>query len=117
MTKLADFATPLVIDEAKLTNYALNPKSDKGKHKARVFKAVLGYTQNNYQSLLRQIQTQALTTQAKLIRTDKFGSHFQVDLKIDGFNQKQAMVRTGWLIESDSDQARLITLYVKEEII
>lgn len=116
MTKLADFATQLAIDTSKLTKYALNPKSDKGRHKARVFKAVLGYTQTNYQSLLAQIQAQSLTAQAKIIRTDKFGSHLQVDLEIVGPHGKSALVRTGWLVEPNSDIAQLTTLYVKEEI-
>ncbi len=114
MTKLEDFAQHITIDKSKLTQYALNPKSDKGQHKARVFKAILGYTQTNYQSLLEQIQAQVLTTQAKIKRSDKFGYHFQVDLKIVGPNGKRAIVRTGWLVETNSDTAWLTTLYVKE---
>ena len=116
MTKLEDFATQLTIDTTKLTKYALNPKSEKGRHKARVFEAVLGYTQSNYQSLLAQIQAQALNAPAKTIRTDKFGVHLQVDLEIIGPNGKTAIVRTGWLVEPNSDTARLTTLYLKEEI-
>jgi hypothetical protein len=116
MVTLEHFAKRIHIDISKLTRYALDPNSDKGKHKARVFKAMLGYTQANYQSLLDQIQTQALTAEARLKRTDQYGQHIQVDLKVVGPTGKKAVVRTGWLIETNSDIARLITLYVKEKI-
>ena len=116
MPTLEDFAKQIVIDPSKLTKYVLNPNNDQGRHKARVFRAALGYTQANYQSLLDQLQTQALTSQAQLKRTDQYGRHLQVDLKIVGPNGKKAIVRTGWLVELNHDIAYLTTLYVKEAV-
>ncbi|MCP4361322.1 MAG: hypothetical protein GY796_25210 [Chloroflexi bacterium] len=58
--KLRGFAPKLAINPAKFTTYALNEHHPKGKHKARVFKAALGYTSENYQLLLNQIEALAL---------------------------------------------------------
>ncbi len=113
---LQQFARELIIDVAKLTQYALNPHSDKGQHKAKVFKAALGYTQTNYQSLLEQIKSQALNTVAQVKRTDMYGQHLQVDIEVMGTTGQKAIVRTGWLIEVKSDTARLTTLYVQESV-
>lgn len=98
MAQLKEFARQIIIDPTKLTQYALNPNNDKGRHKARVFQSVLRYTQTDYQSLMDQIQTQALTGEAQLKRVDQYGRHLQVDLLIVGPNGKRAIVRTGWLV-------------------
>lgn len=111
--KLRDFASRLVIDRRKLTEYALNPESERGRHKARVFEAVLGYTRENYQSLLEQIEAQALDADAKVQRTDAYGQHLYADLEIVGVAGQQASVRTGWLVAPDTNEAWLITLYVR----
>ncbi len=42
--KLRDLASQVIIDLRKLTEYALNPENQIGRHKARVFEAMLGYT-------------------------------------------------------------------------
>lgn len=116
VTKLKDFATEIIINPSKLTKYALNPNNDRGKHKAKVFKAILGYTKTNYEPLLTQIQTQALNETAHINRIDQYGHHLRVDLIITGKNNKQAVVRTGWLVSPNKSVARLTTLYVKEAL-
>lgn len=42
-----------VVDIAKLRDYSLNPQHPKGKHKARVFLAVLGFTSQDAEELRR----------------------------------------------------------------
>lgn len=110
--KLRDFATQITIDPAKFTTYALNLNHPKGKHKARVFAAGLGYTAENYQPLLHQIEIQALEAEAQAKHVDQYGQHLQVDLTITGATDQEAIVRTGWLVAPKSEVASLTTLYV-----
>ncbi|MCT7975466.1 DUF6883 domain-containing protein [Laspinema olomoucense] len=115
--KLGDIVSRLVIDPRKLTEYALNPDNPKGADKALMFERHLGFTQDNYQPLLQQILLQALETEAILQSTDKHGQRYQVDLEIRGTQAgQQEIVRTGWIVESESDAARLVTLYVRKRL-
>jgi uncharacterized protein len=112
--KLRDAARYAVIDARKLTDYALNPRNERGRHKAKVFARVLGFNQQNYAILAEQIQAQALDGEAEVMRVDQFGQHVRVDLVIQGVQEQAAVVRTGWLIAADSDVATLVTVFVKE---
>lgn len=111
--KLGDVASRVTIDPRKLTEYALDPEHPLGCHKAYVFERVLGFTIDNYRELLEQIERAALSAEAHLRRTDAYGSHYTVDLKVTGPEGQRAVVRTGWLVASDSEEARLTTLYVR----
>ena len=111
--KLRDFAPQLHVDPEKLTSYALYQNHPKGKHKAHVFADRLGFTVENYEPLLRQIETRALDNEAELLRTDQYGQHIRVDLIITGISGQEAVVRTGWLVGPSSDIAVLSTLYVR----
>jgi len=42
------------------------------------------------------------------------GSHYSVDLEVTGLQGHPAVVRTGWLVTSGSDDAWLTTLYVRK---
>lgn len=110
--KLGDIVNRVVIDSRKLTNYALNPDNPVGADKAIIFQRLLGFTINNHQFLLEQISTQALDAEAILGRADQHGQRYTVDLEITGTEEQQEIVRTGWIVEPDSDTARLVTLYV-----
>lgn len=112
--RLQDLVATLSIDPAKLTAYALNAKHPKGQYKARRFAATLGYTADNYQSLLRQIESQAFEAAAKVLWADQHGQRLQVDLEIVGVGGQQALVRTGWLVAEGRETAVLVTLYVVE---
>jgi hypothetical protein len=112
--KLRDSVSRIVIDPRKLSEYALNPDNPVGADKAVMFQRHLGFTRDNYQLLLEQISAQALEAEAILQRTDKHGQRYQVDLEIIGVEEGQReIVRTGWIVEPDSDVARLVTLYVR----
>ena len=65
--KLDDIVDSLVIDPRKLTEYALNYNSKQGKDKALVFEQVLGFTLENYQELLRQLEENCLSANANFI--------------------------------------------------
>jgi len=112
--KLRNVVSRLSIDPRKLTDYALNPASPKGADKAVMFRRHLGFTQDNFQLLLAQIEAQALDAEAVPGFEDRHGQRFQVDLAIMGIEPcQQEMVRTGWIVGPGEDLARLATLYVR----
>jgi hypothetical protein len=57
-------------------------------------------------ALLNMIKTQ----DAKLGLPDDYGQRYTVDFLIE-WQGKQAMIRSGWIIEHDSDTPRLTTCY------
>jgi hypothetical protein len=111
--KLGDLVERIQIDPKKLTAYALNPQNDRGKHKAHIFRQKLGYTQDNYERLLAQIESQVWEAEAVIQSADTYGQRIRVDLEINGTSGQQAIVRTGWLISPGSSEAQLLTLYVR----
>jgi hypothetical protein len=111
--KLRELVNEVIIDPRKLTDYALDPDNPKGKDKAVMFQRHLGYTKDNYQLLLDRIHDRVLDAEAIPKNEDQFGTRYQVDLEIQGVEaQQMEIVRTGWLIPPNSNQARLTTLYI-----
>jgi len=111
--KLGDIVQRIEIDPRKLTDYALNPDNPVGKDKAIVFERQLGYTRSNYEHLLAAIRSMALNAEAIPTIKDEHGQRYRVDLTVQGVNGRTATVRTGWIVETDQDFARLVTLYVR----
>jgi hypothetical protein len=112
--KLKNIVSYITIDPRKLTEYALNPDNPVGADKAVMFNRHLGFTRDNYEQLLEQIVRQALEAEAIYQLTDQHGNRYQVDLEIIGIQEGQKeIVRTGWIVEHQSDTARLITLFVR----
>jgi hypothetical protein len=111
--KLWEVVAGVAIDPRKLTEYALNPENPIGGNKALVFERRLGYTKDNYEGLLGQIQMGALEAEAVLKQADEHGQRYQVDIEVSGVAGQQAIVRTGWIVEPGSAVARLVTLYVR----
>jgi hypothetical protein len=99
-----------VIDIRKLRDYCLNPTHDEGQHKARLFATALGMTADDAEDL-RTLLLQAVNiTDGQLGRRDAYGQRYTVDFLME-WRDKQAMVRSGWIIEHDSDAPRLTTCY------
>jgi hypothetical protein len=99
-----------VIDIRKLRDYCLNPQHDDGKHKARLFSSILGMTPDNAEEL-RQILVEVIQThEAQLGRRDGFGQRYTLDFTIEWQN-RSATLRSGWIIEHDSEIPRLTTCY------
>lgn len=109
---LGDIVSRVVIDPRKLIDYALDPDNPIGQHNARVFARALGFTRSQYQSLLRQLETKALTAEASLHHTDKHGDSYRVDVDVTGPAGQQGIVRTGWLVGPGRQEAVLVTLSV-----
>lgn len=99
-----------VIDIRKLRDYCLNPEHDDGKHKARLFASTLGMDADDAEEL-RQILFEIVKTQeAQLGRRDEFGQRYTLDFAIEWQN-RNATLRSGWIIEHGSEIPRLTTCY------
>lgn len=102
-----------VIDPKKIASYALNSDHPVGGNKARVFESALGYNPSNAGVLVSRVRQGVLSNPAELGLYDSFGQRLSVDVPIIGVNGETAIVRTGWIYETDSLVPRMTTLYVK----
>jgi hypothetical protein len=62
-----------VIEDSKFVGYALNPHSERGQHKARVFAQVLGFNLSNWELLKRAIFEALPARPARLTSETAFG--------------------------------------------
>ncbi len=98
-----------VVDIRKLRDYCLNPWHNDGKHKARLFAAV-GITATDAEALRDTLLRVVKTHEAQLGRRDVYEQRYTVDFSLTG-SRKQAVIRSGWIIEHETDPPRLTTCY------
>ena len=101
-----------VVDIKKLLDYALNPSHPRGKHKARVFKSVLGITEEDAEWLRQQALWAAANSEVISETQSVFGNKYVIDANIS-HQEKSAIVRFSWIIEHGTDFPRLTTCFVK----
>lgn len=98
-------------EQEKLLRYVLNPNHPKGRHKARVFREVLGITTDDWRFLAAQLVLGIEKAAPEKVRATSHGCKYQYDIPVIGRNDNSRVVRTGW-ITSGNDPARLTTAYV-----
>ena len=103
-------AEQALVDIRKLRDYCLNPEHDEGKHKARLFAAALGMTSADAKDLRHALLEAVKGDNADLSRRDEFGQRYVVEFMLEWHN-KRAIVRSGWIIEHDSDIPKLTTCF------
>ncbi|PSR17128.1 hypothetical protein C8255_14205 [filamentous cyanobacterium CCP3] len=111
MSQGTDFipnASKAVVDIRKLCDYCLSPDHDDGKPKARLFATTLGMTAAEALRLI--LLDVVITRKAKPGRLDEFGQRYAIDLTLEWKNRR-ATIRSGWIIEHNSDIPRLTTCY------
>ena len=107
---LLPYAENAVVDIRKLRDYCLNPEHDDGKHKARLFRSILGMTADNAEELRQILLDVVKTEEIRLSRQDEFGQRYTLDFQIEWQN-RSATLRSGWIVENDSTTPRLTTCY------
>ncbi len=110
MTNLLPNAENAVVDIRKLRDYCLNPEHREGKHKARLFLSALGMTVDNAEDLRQILLEIVRTTEVQLSRQDDFGQRYTLDFPVKWQN-RSAVLRSGWIIENGSEVPRLTTCY------
>ena len=96
------------ITESKLRNYLLDPYG-KSPSKARLF-AALGYTQENWELLARDLRDQHLGLDAHEGRPSPHGKVFEIVGELRG-PKGRARIKSVWMIDTRSDIPRFLTAY------
>ena len=104
-------AEKAMIHPDKLRRYALDPDSEVGAHKARVFAAVLGFTQENAEDLEQQLLRGLPDVSAVRGELDKHGQRYKADVAVTGPGGS-GVVRTAWIVENEEVPPRLTSAYV-----
>src|SRR5690606_35736298 len=102
-------ADQAIVDERKVTTYALNPDHPVGRNKARVFASVLGIDSSHAESLTAQIRAGVANNPPVPGVGDRFGQRFTVDVLVTGPNGS-AIVTSGWIYDPGATVPRLTTV-------
>ena len=97
-----------VIAEAKLTRYLLVRRSRNDKS---TWLAKAGYLLANWEILEQNLRAQILTKEATRIHSNQFGRYYRIDACLNSPNGSSLRVRSIWMIEHLSGQAKFVTLY------
>lgn len=100
-----------IVDPHKLSKYTLSTDHDDGQHKARLFRSLLGITEENSQSLHSALQHAAAIADAVVGKQDKYGRRYVIDFEFAG-PAGTATIRSAWIIRTGEDVPRLVTCYI-----
>ena len=99
------------IPKEKFINYALDPIRQPDKAKA--FKDALGYTLENYQELIDNINLHLNKKELVEKGDSGYGMRYEYIMRLQGPNGKEANVLTAWI--QDEDDIRLTSVYVTKK--
>ena len=102
-----------IIEDEKIRDYCLSPDHPLGKHKAKVFEKRLGFVQNDSDRLKALILEKIAISECMEAISSDFGRRFIVDFILVNFD-KQAVVRTAWIIKNEELIPRLTSCYIVE---
>jgi hypothetical protein len=100
-----------IVEISKLRDYCLNPHHPRGRHKARVFAAVLGLSQNDAAFLRAELLRAARLSDAAATTSDQYGERYTVDLMISRGDHRAA-VRSAWIVLQGETKPRLTSCFV-----
>ena len=109
-------AQSAIIPPEKLRDYALNPDHERGRHKARLFAAMLGYRRDDWVALRDAIVAALPASPARRVSQTRGGVLYEVVIPLTGPNGDTADVVTAWRLPNPADPAsvpRLVTVYPK----
>lgn len=101
----------LIVEIAKIRDYCLNPSHPRGKHKARVFLAVLGMTVDHAEELRRALLEAATSRDAIVGASDLYGTRYIIDFEMKHGN-RTAMIRSCWIIRGGENIVRFVTCFI-----
>ena len=100
-----------IIDPRKLTDYVLSSEHDDGKHKAVLFRELLGITADRVDLLIDGLRQAAIDADVQPGRLDRYGQRYVVDFDLLG-PAGRALVRAVWIVPSGQTLPRLVTCYI-----
>jgi hypothetical protein len=100
-----------VVDLRKIRDYCLSPEHPRGRHKARVFESVLGFTAANADELRAVLLAAARSSEAVPAEQDAYGQRYVMDVVVSTA-AGHATVRSTWIVRQGEDFPRLTSCYV-----
>ena len=104
-----------ITSDAKFVDYSLNETHPRGKHKAMVYKKILGFTKENYMLLKEQIHNKITSGKAMLKNMSKndYGViEYNYRINVRGPNGKSADIMVKYGIGKKNGKPFMITNYV-----
>jgi len=100
-----------VVEIAKVRDYCLNVAHPEGRHKARVFRAVLGIGPAESHMLQDRLLAAVLDQEAAAGEVDQFGHRYVIDFPLEHAGRR-ALVRAAWIVLTNEDFPRLTSCYI-----
>jgi len=100
-----------IVDERKIVDYCLSEEHDDGKHKARLFRELLGVTLDNAGLLIDALRDAAATGEALPGKLDRYGQRYVIDFALQGPGET-ATVRSAWIVLAGERFPRLVSCYI-----
>jgi len=100
-----------IIAPQKLVGYCLNPQHPEGRHKALVFQSALGIGIDEASELRAALLDAIQVNDAVPTQRNQYGQKYVVDFTMTRLD-KQAVVRSVWLVREREGFPRLVTCYV-----
>lgn len=101
----------VVINKDKLYKYCLDAEHDEGRHKALLFRELLGITAENAELLIAALGEAAATRAAKRGRKDRYGQRYVLDFEFTG-PAGTAVIRSAWIVPPQETVPCLVTCYI-----
>lgn len=98
------------VDNAKLVDYCLSPSHPRGRHKARLFAAALGFTLADAMKLKAALFAAARDAEAVPTRHNGFGQVYEIAFDCIG-RTGAARVLSVWIALDDDPRPQLVTWY------
>jgi hypothetical protein len=103
-----------VLPVEKLRDYALNMEHAEGRHKAKVFKELLGIESRHANVLAELLRSTLPSAPAEQGKVDEYGDYWTTYHRIIGLNGKSAIVTAAWIFKKEQGQApQLISCYIE----
>lgn len=102
----------VVVEDAKLLEYVLNPEHPVGRHHAALFEQLLGITRANYELLKEQLFLAAVSVEVEAGKASPFGEKFEMRVLVRGPLGTRPVLAV-WIREPGPTGPRLITCYVE----
>lgn len=100
-----------VVDVEKLRTYCLDRSHLRGRHKARVFAAALGFDQRDADDPRESLLAAARENEATEGLSDEYGDRYTIDFDLKR-GERSATVRSAWIIRAGEPYPRLTSCYV-----
>jgi hypothetical protein len=98
------------VDPAKIRDYLLAADHPVGRFKARFFVS-LGYAADRWERLRDDVLAIGRSGDVSGETANAYGRKFEVDGILTGPSERSAAVRTVWIIRTEEDFPRLVTVF------